>query len=462
MIVHLCFPLLDGMDQSRRKILSENKSKLHFVGDKPNPQLVNFCHHRLAECTCLAHYGPVYPIAVHSLYYLTERDFDALREHGTAVGETPPIWAAIHKPDDGVSVPLGKPEFTWTTPEAVPSAFSWPEHLRHVARRFLLRDGLIKFIPLNSAGTLYTHSRLDWLADGGKHVSFVTRALEDLCENVQRLIVLSAVIRVLAVLLVLGVLNSIMVLWDYYSIHMYYASGWRLYLPQMVRDLAVHYALSRAGFSPIVVLLPVSLALFLSVVMLVLWYFVVPEAEPGVFTDYTLQVIHKTSVGDADSNPLVSILEIRILEPTSLVRQVFDSVTVQPEGLSAAIVSLLLTDLTPKNLNRTTAGIMRRFGYPVTPAVRHTNLAKQEIERLNYRSYQAGPPPWWSLVQAPWLCLRFAFNLIQLAFRRCVGLCAWWVKHPAAVVWLALTVGLACMGLHLVAPGSWPIAWVMS
>jgi hypothetical protein len=104
--------------------------------------------------------------------------------------------------------------------------------------------------------------------------------------------------------------------------------------------------------------------------------------EAGPFTDFTIQVIHTSSIADPRGDPIADIFEIRIANPRPLMQQVEGEVQIVPIVMQQAIAMLLLGGTSPEATTRTTANLMRRYQFSTAITAASVNAAAQSIANL--------------------------------------------------------------------------------
>lgn len=163
--VHCMIADKDGSDANRiAATYGKHRNAMHHVGsgEWPKADMVNYCHHHAATCNCFQLYTKVYAFAIHSVYYFDTKDWDNLNRHLKQTG----LVIGFHQPIAGALVPHTEHEFKW-------ESLDWsdergPECYR---RTQLGLDPLIRFRPLVTMGTTYTHGDMGWVGRGGIHIT---------------------------------------------------------------------------------------------------------------------------------------------------------------------------------------------------------------------------------------------------------------------------------------------------
>jgi hypothetical protein len=173
--VHCMATMADEQDVFRiESIYGKFRESLHYVGNGAAPikDLVNYCHHSAATCTCFGLYTHVFAFSVHACYYFNASDWLNLHKQIGVFGLT----IGTHIPIKGRMVPHHDPEFQW---QDVP--YHEIESAANEARLDLGLDPLIRFTPLKTHGTRYIHPNQAWLARGGIHLTPQFKRAEELC-----------------------------------------------------------------------------------------------------------------------------------------------------------------------------------------------------------------------------------------------------------------------------------------
>jgi hypothetical protein len=169
--VHVSMPVLSGTDANRSRVFERHANRIAFG----NPELLSVgvaqgtgsrlsvCDHTVGACNCVPQGLIPTFISVHSLYYLGDSELSSMAERYVGCR----ILAAIHRPSPTGVLPAENPEFTWLAPSAAPELFTWQERAVSRLRAIFLDDPTIAMIPMRNAGTVYKHSAMRWLSDGG-------------------------------------------------------------------------------------------------------------------------------------------------------------------------------------------------------------------------------------------------------------------------------------------------------
>lgn len=380
-VLHVLFPIESLMDVARRDVITKYQGKLNittrgFVTDK-----VNYCHHKLHECDCLHAYGRLYPIAVHSMYYLMEQDYARLYAHANnhSQGDCE-IWAAIHKPNGDV-LPQDAPEFAWVNADTNPEVYSYTERATSMVRNLLQGEPLVKFIPLGPAGTTYTHDAMNWLASGGKHVTPFTLFLDTMTHSLKFCFL---------VLLALGALCCCWFVHAYYHARFLMAWSHHQYqwhmstTPWPFRDAFYGFTGWWHGYHMgwMQMFSPVWLALLMMGCILTVLYHTLPSAHPKWGTWFTISIAHVTSIADSAGHPVSEVVKVRVGVPATLVSQVWSDVVVEPEAFVTAVASLLLAKASDESNRRVVANTMRRLNGGSKPTSRAVQLAAARVATI--------------------------------------------------------------------------------
>ncbi|APG76512.1 hypothetical protein 1 [Hubei tombus-like virus 34] len=180
--VHAMIPIVDAADRDRFARFQASPdfiswNAVHVTG-RVNVHRLNWCNHRLRDCTCLDLYSHVEPVAVHSSYYLLQADYDRLFKKAAT------LEAVEHIPQVGTAVPTEDPEYVWENAEndgvCKQGFFS---KLCNTVRRSITGVDQVRMQPLKTNSTTYTHpDNGETLRRGGFHpnrwAAAVDRALE--------------------------------------------------------------------------------------------------------------------------------------------------------------------------------------------------------------------------------------------------------------------------------------------
>lgn len=383
---HVSTPAAASGDLGRSSSIRPALDKLNSVATNESKNVttgcVNFCEHRLGDCTCTAGFGTVLPISVHSLYYIQEWEWVAFAER---VGGSVEVACAIHRPSESGLIPADTPEFIWLSAKEAPQFYGWHERLLSGVRRILLNDPVVTMAPLGQAGTVYQHPVCNWLQFGGKHISPFSAAVDHWTRDWNQFVLFLMMVMVLvstALLWWWAVTDAFEYVWNvinymhsFYRFHARYhflldfPGGWipyRLLKWWMCRTPEFNY-------------FPFSL-LCLQVLLVVFGvvssrWIVHSSRDPGLFTTHTITFTHRSSLGPDGGDPLVDILDLVVGAPRPLEPFSFGDVTVEPELFRQALTILLSSEGMSRAADRTTASLLRRYHYSISRTTASVNLA---------------------------------------------------------------------------------------
>jgi len=120
--------------------------------------VVNYCHHKASECTCMAYADNVFPVCIHSAYYLKQADLRNIFKKANSM-ET-----LVHMPEVGMGIPLSKPEFQWldATEEGTKTQ-RWKSKFKELLTG--VKQVVMK--PVQTGGTTYRHNDIAQIVKGG-------------------------------------------------------------------------------------------------------------------------------------------------------------------------------------------------------------------------------------------------------------------------------------------------------
>lgn len=189
--MHCTFPVAGADDLARDVLLLGRSMFAHDIADHVNwvdrtgyvsQEKVNVCSHLARDCDCLRHYGPSYVYALHSAYYFTDSDWDALFRM------TDDVHVGVHLPErDGQNVPADAPEFRWQYLDSIRDIcthFGLVRGISVAAEKALLGHNHVAFQPLAAHGTTYAHRNIaDDIRRGGFHIVRYSRIADRVVEN---------------------------------------------------------------------------------------------------------------------------------------------------------------------------------------------------------------------------------------------------------------------------------------
>lgn len=364
--------------------------------------MINYCHHTCADCTCMGHYDSCAAIAVHSAYYLGERDF--LKLHQT-FGPTE-IAAVVHRPTETM-LPKHKPEFSFI-PATEFIGTSWYERARMRAREALYGEKAVAMVPLASAGTVYVHDSMEWLAAGGRHSSPITRGVDDVTRSGLLAVFLYVFLTLLIAMgCVGGVHATTSQALTYYRVWTHRAWVTRqLGCIEWIQHLPLGgatYGAAHAGLyrltaprlpSPTLGTLLFTFSVTFGLAAVFLRWLVWPAKHPGLFTDMTLTVTHGRVLADAQGEAIADLFVLRTGEPRDLAPIIFGDCYIEPLAfnMAFAIFSSTNVEANPDQVEgRVRAAVLRRYGYNVSSTVASTRAALAAYRRHNATSSGNGP-----------------------------------------------------------------------
>lgn len=401
--VHVMFPCVDVTDLDRREAIKEHEGFINVLekdSDSPVPNKVNVCYHKCSECTCLQRdeYKQPFLIAVHSLYYLNEDDFSWLHR---ACGETT-IHAVVHRPEEGSQIPKDAPEYVWVSPETEPGLFTWRERVQSRMRRVIYGEGLVKFIPLGPAGTIYTHDRMSWLGAGGRHISDVTQALDRATRKWWGPLLMVAFLATYLFLLGLTCMKVVKDTAAYLTyLHdvktvtalAFQQWGWLRDWPLGTYLFEWYMTMTLAQIEPVrwtrwVLAYPVVVTIgFVFAIFMARWL-TTPTGRPGPMTRTTVVVTHKRALADPQRDPIADVLSVRVGPPVELVPQLFGTCRVAPVAFTTLVGMFLLGGDTPVTEARVMAAALRRYDYSTSITQDTVKAALARARQLNCREVE--------------------------------------------------------------------------
>lgn len=138
---------------------------------------VNYCHHKCRNCTCLKRYDKIFPVAIHSNYYLNVLDYEVLAHNANE------LLSVEHVPEVGRGVPVQNPEFEWGYADESPlvgRATKWGIKLR----QWLSGERYVALNALRRSETTYYHENTSKrLAAGGFHLGPVTNKAQEMIDD---------------------------------------------------------------------------------------------------------------------------------------------------------------------------------------------------------------------------------------------------------------------------------------
>lgn len=181
--IHACIPTVDVADLDRVDLFRTDRRypSYCYVPEQLVPRLgvLNYCRHKAHECTCLAKYDHIAPVAIHSSYYFKKADYMNVLQHRSCGKFT----CIVHIPAIGKTIPVQTPEYEWVDVAQENPRLSWWQKKKAQVVELLSGVKQVAMLPLQTGETTYYHPDIStMLRRGGFHYGPLTNVADELTD----------------------------------------------------------------------------------------------------------------------------------------------------------------------------------------------------------------------------------------------------------------------------------------